>query len=151
MASIDETQAQLNYELAVYKEQIAMIKRETERISLTTVDLNNALNTVENIKGKEQKGVLVPIGGGTMIKGKVSETKILVPIGAQYMAEMDREEAREELKKRVEATKKAIEKLTAEFNKIAQKLRDVSAKLQEVEKQAQISERVDENIREDYI
>ena len=64
MASIDEDRTQLTYELAVYKEQISLIKQETERISLTSVDLSNALSTMENFKGEEEK-VLVPIGGGS--------------------------------------------------------------------------------------
>ncbi len=148
MPTLEETQAQLNYEVAVYREQIAMIKRETERISLTTVDLTNALRTVENI-GKDK--VLIPIGGGAMVRGSVTETMILVPIGANYMVDMERKDAISELKKRIEATKKAVEKLTEEFDKIAKKLRNVSAQLQQIRRQSRISERVEENIREDYI
>ncbi len=148
MSSLEEMQAQLNYEIAIYREQISMIKRETERISLTTVDLNNALKTVENLdKGK----ALVPIGGGAMVRGNITETTVLVPIGAQYLSEMGREEAISEIEKRIEATKKAVEKLTQEFEKIAKKLRTVSGRLQQIQKQSRISEQVEENIREDYV
>ena len=148
MASLEETQAQLNYELAIYREQIHMIKRETERIGLTTVDLTNALKAVENL---ETEKVLIPIGGGSLVRGSVDEVKVLVPIGAQYMIEMEKEKAKEELEKRIEATKRAVTKLTEEFNKIAKKLRDVTSQLQQLQSQSKISERVDENIREDYI
>ncbi|MBU0532454.1 prefoldin subunit alpha [Candidatus Micrarchaeota archaeon] len=152
MASIEERVAQLNYELAVYKEQIALIKRETERIGLTTVDLTNALTTIENIKEEpKEKSVLVPIGGGAMIKSAISETKILVPIGAQYMAEMDRESAITEIEKRIEATKKAVERLTEEFNKITTKLHTTAVEMRQIQNEAELSERVDSNIREDYI
>jgi prefoldin alpha subunit len=146
--SLEEMQAQLNYELAIYREQVHMIKRETERISLTTVDLTNALKSVENL-AKEK--VMIPIGGGAMVKGQVSEVNVMIPIGAQYMVEMDQEKAKKELEKRIEATKKAVAKLTEEFNKIAKKLQDTSTQLQNIESRAQLSERVDENIREDYI
>lgn len=146
--SLEEMQAQLNYELAIYREQIQMIKRETERISLTTVDLNNALKSVENL---EKEKVMIPIGGGAMVKGQVAEVNVMIPIGAQYMIEMDQEHARKELEKRIEATKKAVSKLTEEFNKIAKKLQDTTSQLQKIETRAQISDRVDENIREDYI
>jgi prefoldin alpha subunit len=146
--TLEEMQAQLNYELAIYKEQVHMIKRETERISLTTVDLSNALKSVENL-AKEK--VMIPIGGGAMVKGQVSEVNVMIPIGAQYMVEMDQEKAKKELEKRIEATKKAVTRLTEEFNKIAKKLQDTSAQLQNIESRAQINERVDANIREDYI
>jgi prefoldin alpha subunit len=148
MAGAEETAAQLNYELAIYREQIAMIKRETERVSLTTIDLSNALKTVESVSADR---VLIPIGGGAFVKGSVSETKILVPIGAEYLLEMTKEEAGEELKRRIEATRKAVEKLTEEFNKLANKLRDVTGQLQRMQAQSELNQRVEGNIREDYI
>lgn len=144
----EDTQAQLNYELAVYREQIAMIKRETERVSLTTIDLSNALKTVENLS---KDNVLIPIGGGTLIRGSVADTKVLVPIGAEYMLEMDKESAREELARRIDATRKAVEKLNEEFNKIAKKLQEVSGQLQQMQANTQLNERVEANVRDDYI
>jgi prefoldin alpha subunit len=148
MPTSAELQAQLNYELAVYKEQINLIKRETERVSLTTVDLTNALKTVENLSAQR---VLIPVGGGALVKGNVVQTQVLVPIGAEYLVEMSKEEATEEIKKRVEATKKAVERLTEEFNKIVAKLREATGQLQQLQTQTKINETVDGNIRDDYI
>jgi len=148
MSTPEQNRMQLNYELAVYKEQIQMIKRETERISLTTVDLTNALKAVE---GLEDEKALVPIGGGALVRGSVEGKQVLIPIGAQYLMEMEKENAKVELEKRIEATKKAVSKLTEEFNKIASKLKDASGQLQTMEQQSKLSQRVDENIREDYI
>ncbi|MBD3210603.1 prefoldin subunit alpha [Candidatus Micrarchaeota archaeon] len=152
MATPQEMHTQLSYELAVYKEQISLIKRETERIGLTTVDLTNALSTVENLKKEEEKKtLLVPVGGGTMVKGAVSDTRILVPVGAQYLVEMDRENAIAELNKRIEATKNAVEKLSEEFQKISEKMKETSGKLRDIKKSEKTSKRADENIQEDYI
>ena len=148
MAGKQATQAQLSYELAIYKEQISMIKRETERISLTTIDLGNALKTVENVRADR---VLIPIGGGAMVKGELAETRVLVPVGAQYLIEMDSDNAAVELKKRIDSTKKAVEKLNDEFTRIATKLREVTAQLQQMQMESKLSDRVDDNIRDDYI
>lgn len=148
MPAIGDSQSQLNYELAIYREQISMIKRETERVSLTTIDLTNALKTVESL-GTDK--ALIPIGGGALVKGTIMTTRVMVPIGAEYMLEMDKEEAAQELNRRIDATKKAVEKLTEEFNKIAKKLREVSGELQQLQTQSQLNERVEGNIREDYI
>lgn len=148
MTGVEEIQAQLSYEIAVYKEQLMMLKRETERIGLTAIDLTNALKTVENL-GTER--MLIPVGGGAMIKGTVTETRVLVPIGAEYLLEMEREAAVLELGRRIEATKKAAEKLGQEFNKIMLKLQEVSGQLKQLEAQTRISERGEESIREDYI
>jgi prefoldin alpha subunit len=148
MPTNEEIQAQLNYEVAVYREQLSMLKRETERVSLTTMDLTNAIRTVESL-GKEK--VLMPIGGGAMIKGTISETDVLVPIGAEYMLEMKKETAIVELNRRIEATKKAVEKLNEEFGKIMTRLQEVSSQLQQAESQAKISERGEESMKEDYL
>jgi len=56
-----------------------------------------------------------------------------------------------EMRRRIEATKKAVEKLNEEFNRIASKLREVSGQLQRMETQTRINQRVDGNIRDDYI
>jgi len=148
MATFEETQAQLNYEVAVYREQLMMLKRETERISLTAIDLSNALKTVENL-GAEK--VLILIGGGAMIKGRVTETKVLVPIGAEYLMEMEKDAATLELSRRIEATRNAANKLNEEFNRIMGKLQEVSGQLQDLEVQTKISERGEETMKEDYV
>jgi prefoldin alpha subunit len=148
MAEGDVSPDQLSYELAVYREQIAMIKRESERVSLTTIDLGNALRTVESISAE---AALIPIGGGAFVRGNIANTQVLVPIGAEYLVEMDKDSAGVELRRRIDATKKAVEKLNEEFNRIASKLREVSGQLQRMETQSQINQRVEGNIRDDYI
>jgi prefoldin alpha subunit len=148
MPSAEETQMALNYELAVYREQISMIKRETERVSLTTIDLSNALRTVESMASEK---VLIPIGGGALAKGSVTDTKILMPIGGEYLVEMEKKEATDEIKRRIDATRKAIERLNEEFTKIAGKVQDVSTTLQQMQMQNQLNQKVDSNIREDYV
>jgi prefoldin alpha subunit len=148
MPSPEETQMALNYELAVYREQIAMIKRETERVSLTTIDLSNALRTAE---GMGMEKVLIPIGGGALAKGTIGETKILVPIGGEYLVEMEKGLAVEEMKRRIDATRKAVERLNEEFTKIAGKVQDVSMQLQAMQQQNRLNQQVDSNIREDYV
>jgi len=147
MPTNEEISAQLNYEVAVYREQLSMLKRETERVSLTTIDLTNALRTVESL-GPEK--VLMPIGGGAMIKGTVSQTNVLVPIGAEYLLEMKKDEAVAELNRRIDATKKAVEKLNEEFGKIMTRLQEVSGQLEQVESQTRISQRGEESMQEDY-
>lgn len=143
-----EAQAKLMYEVALYRQQLTMLQKEIERINLTTVDLNNAISTVGKMKKED---IMVPIGGGAYMKAAVTNTNVLVPMGAQYVREMPEEEALHELKKRKEATGKAIQRLEVEFKKIAEKFQGVSAQLQDMEARARLSKQVDEGIREDYI
>ena len=148
MANQNRLDAQLSYESAVYKEQMRLLQKEIERINLATIDLNNALHTAEKLK---QDDVLVPIGGGSFLKATVYNTKVLVPIGASYLVEMEKTNAVIEMGKRLESTKKAIEKLSDEFQKVSSHLRELDLKLREIQTQDAISKRVDENIGEDYL
>jgi prefoldin alpha subunit len=148
MAGLDETKSRMSYEVAVYKEQLNLLKKEMERISLSTLDISNATKAVEDLKAEH---ILVPVGGGSYIKADVHETQVLVPIGGNYVVEMSKASALLEMHKRIDATKQAVTKLNEEFVKINKKLMDVGTKLKDVEKQVAISERVEEGIKEDYI
>jgi len=148
MARPDELQAKLTYEAAVYKEQLKLLKKEIDRINSTTIELSSAVRTIENLKNAE---TLVPVGGGAFVKGEVSSTQVLVPIGSSYLTEMDKETAAIEIKKRVETTRNAIKKLNEEYVKIINKLKETGTKLQQAKKSAEINKRVDESAQDDYI
>ena len=148
MVSTPNLQAQLSYELAVYREQINMLRRETERVSLTTIDLTNALATVESLSEEQ---ALVPIGGGVLINAALTNTSVLMPIGAGYLVNMKKETASLELNRRIDATKRAVEKLTDEFNKINHKLKEVASQLESIQSQTKITKQAEENTREDYV
>ncbi len=139
---------QLSYEVAVYREQLRLLQKEIERIHSTTTDLGNASTTAENLKSED---IIVQIGGGSFIRANVYSTKILVPIGASYLVEMEHKDAALEIKKRIDATKNAIEKLNEEFEKIARKLQESGSRLRNFQMQQSLNKRVDENIGEDYV
>jgi len=148
MAGLEETRVRVTYEAAIYREQLNMLRREMERISLSTLDLSNAASAVEALNTKE---VLLPVGGGAYVKAKISSTDVLVPIGAEFVVETDKETAMVELKRRSEATRQAVTKLNEEFEKINKKLREVMTQLQDIEQQGVLNKRVDEGLKEDYI
>lgn len=138
----------LAYERRVYGEQLRLIQKEVDRISLTNLDLINAENTTKKLKAEDS---LVPIGGGAYIKANVYNTKVLVPVGAGYLIEMEADTAARELRRRIEETRKAVESLTTEFKNISKKLDSTSRKLNEMQSQDRISKRVEENLGEDYL
>ena len=118
--SPDELKAKLSYEVAVYKQQLALIQKEVEQISKTTSELMNTINTIENLDSNE---VLYTLGGGCFMKGKIEDSsKVLISIGAGYFVYLSKNEAVRELNRRKDAAKVASEKLIQEFNKINSKL-----------------------------
>lgn len=148
MSALEENKTKMSYEVAVYREQLNLLKKEMERISLTTLDISNAVRAVEELR---EGNMLVPIGGGAHIRAEVKDMHVLVPIGSDYVVEMEREAALLELHKRIDATKEAVNKLNDEFGKINKKLGSVAVKLKDLEKQVALSRRVEEGVKEDYI
>ena len=146
--TVDEEHHKLAYENAVYREQLSLLQREMDRITLATMDLSNAAKTVEKISDGEG---LIPIGGGAYVRAAMSTQKILIPIGSGYIIEMDKNEAEVEIKKRMGATERAIEKLNEEFGSLSKKFQESGTKLRDLQNQLALSKRVDENIGEDYL
>lgn len=143
-----QVQTQLNYDIAICREQLNALRRETERISLIAVDLTNAVRTVEGFSAQK---ALIQIGGGAMIKGQITDTKVLLPIGAEYLVEVDKEKAVEELKKRIENTQKAAEQLNQDFLKVMGRLQELSMQIQQNNVQNSVDQQVEEGTKEDYI
>jgi len=148
MASLEENRVRMNYEVAVYREQLTMLRREMERVSLTTMDLTTAVQSVNGLRAAQ---ILAPIGGGVYVRSDIKDTRVIVPIGAEFAIDMETGEAAAELQRRVDATRQAVTKLNEEFEKINKKLREVSLNLQEVEQQLSISKQVEAGVKEDYI
>ncbi len=149
MAEEDEREyARIAYEVAVYKEQLKLLEREMQRVQLTAMELGKASATCSNLKNGDS---VVPVGGGAYIRAKIEASTTLVPIGGNYLVEMNPDKAVLEIHKRIEATQKATEKLKEEYQKIAEKLNAGNRAMQKLQARLVIDRRVDSNINEDYI
>lgn len=144
---LQEDYAKLAYEIRLYRKQLTLLQKEIERITLTSMDLSNASRAMDEISKGE---ALIPLGGGSYVKGTVSDEDVLVAVGGGYLIEMKSDIAKEKTKKRIEATKSAVKKLTQEFGSISSKLEVVSAQLKQLERKIMIDRRVEEEASDDY-
>ncbi|MEM4360189.1 MAG: prefoldin subunit alpha [Candidatus Bilamarchaeaceae archaeon] len=148
MDGLEQEYARLSYEARVYKNQLALLQKEIEKVTLTSMDINNAVRTLESMAVGE---ALIPIGGGSFARGEVKSTSILLSVGGGYLIEVSKETALEKLKRRAELTKQAIERLAQEFSKISARLDATAKQLRETERRIVISKRTEESAKEDYI
>ena len=144
---LQEDYAKLAYEIRLYRKQLTLLQREIEKITMTSMDLSNSVKAMEDVEKGE---ALIPIGGGSYIKGEVAEESVLVAVGGGYLLEMDSKVAKEKTTKRVDATKTAVKKLTQEFSSISNKLEMVTLQLKELENKILIDRRVEEQSSDDY-
>jgi len=144
---LQEDYAKLAYQIRLYRKQLTLLQREIEKITLTSMDLSNSIKAIDELEKGE---ALIPIGGGSYVRGDVSEEDVLVAVGGGYLLEMDSESAKKKTEKRVDATKDAVKKLTQEFSKISSKLETVTMQLKELENKILIDRRVEEEASDDY-
>jgi len=127
----NQERQKLMYEGKVYEEQTRMISREMEKVTLTMLDLSNAFKTIENMG---DTNTLVPIGGNTFLEAKMQSDKVLVPVGGGYMIKMEKKKAQKEVERRVESTKKVMEKLNKEHENLVKKMIEIDKKLMSLSK-----------------
>lgn len=120
----------LQYYLNEYSQQAEIFSRQLEMIEQKRIESLAAIETMKNLAGDRDSPVLLPLGGGTMVRAKVSDPeKILVNIGSDVVIQRTNGEAitflqekiteMEAMEKKVAAT---IEQLRMQMAEIAQKI-----------------------------
>ena len=120
----------LQYYLNEYGQQAEIFSRQLEMIEQKRIESLAAIETMKNLVGDRDSPVLLPIGGGTMVRAKVSDPeKVLVNIGSDVIIQRTNGEAitflqekiaeMEAMEKKVAAT---IEQLRNQMAEIAQRI-----------------------------
>lgn len=118
-----------------------------QRISLTYSAINElqvAHNTLEGIKKEKKKSsLLVPIGGGSYIKGKLEDSeKLIVGIGANVAVEKTITEAQEAFQTRLLRLEQARNSLQKQLEEIATKITNTRTNFQTLSEQLQEGKRI---------
>lgn len=120
----------LQYYLNEYGQQAEIFSRQLEMIEQKRIESLAAIETMKNLAGDRDSPVLLPLGGGTMVRAKVSDPeKILVNIGSDVVIQRTNGEAitflqekiaeMEAMEKKVAAT---IDQLRGQMAEIAQRI-----------------------------
>jgi prefoldin alpha subunit len=120
----------LQYYLNEYGQQAEIFSRQLEMIEQKRIESLAAIETMKNLVGDRDSPVLLPIGGGTMVRAKVSDPeRVLVNIGSDVIIQRTNGEAitflqekiaeMEAMEKKVAAT---IEQLRVQMAEIAQQI-----------------------------
>jgi prefoldin alpha subunit len=120
----------LQYYLNEYSQQAEIFSRQLEMIEQKRIESLAAVETMKNLAGDRDSPVLLPLGGGTMVRAKVSDPeKILVNIGSDVVIQRTNGEAitflqgkiteMEAMEKKVAAT---IDQLRNQMAEIAQRI-----------------------------
>ena len=122
-----------------YQAQAEAIMRQISLTQLTAEGLDRALHAVEALeKAEEGKEILVPIGSGSFIHGKLaSKEKVVLNVGAGVSIEKTAAEAREILLVRKADVLEGSRKLNEVLAKIDQEIQRIQAIMQKFEESSQ--------------
>jgi len=120
----------LQYYLNEYGQQAEIFSRQLEVIEQKRIESLAAIETLKSIAGDHDSPVLLPLGGGTMVRARVADPeKILVNIGSDVIVQRTNGETitflqekiteMEAMEKKVAAT---IDQLRGQMAEIAQKI-----------------------------
>jgi prefoldin alpha subunit len=123
-----------------YQAQADAIMRQISLTQLTAEGLDRALGAVDALeKAEGGQEILVPIGSGSFIHGKLaSKEQVVLNVGAGVSIEKTATEAREILKVRKTEVLEGSRKLNEVLAKIDQEMQRIQAIMQKFEENSQI-------------
>jgi prefoldin alpha subunit len=122
-----------------YQAQADALMRQISLTQLTAEGLDRALHAVEALeKAEVEQEILVPIGSGSFIHGKLaSKEKVVLNVGAGVSIEKTAAEAREILLVRKAEVLEGSRKLNEVLAKIDQEMQKIQAVMQKFEESSQ--------------
>ncbi len=114
------------YYANAYLGQLKKIEEDIVKINNLALELELTKEAIDKL-GEN----FLPIGGGMLVRAKVESKKVLVPIGLNYFMYMNKEDAKKEIDKRIDAAKKSIERLKKDYENIKSILNEIEKKIEE--------------------
>ena len=100
-------------EMESYRTQLQQYQMQKSQIMLNVQELLNARTTLEGIKSaKNGTEIMIPIGGGTFIKGKIEDTaSVVTSVGADIAVTKNIEDAEKFLEKQLKLGEETVMKI----------------------------------------
>ena len=120
----EEELRKLSVEMRFLEQTAETLQQRISMVNAAITDLSYANMALENLeKEKENAELLVPIGGSSYIKAKLtSHDKVIVGMGANISIEKTLPEAKALIKERLEELEKSMRSAQQQFSQIAERI-----------------------------
>ena len=120
----EEELRKLSVEMRFLEQTAETLQQRIGMVNAAITDLSYANIALENLeKEKENAELLVPIGGSSYIKAKLtSHDKVIVGMGASVSIEKTLPEAKVLIKERLEELEKSMRSAQQQFSQIAERI-----------------------------
>ena len=134
----EEALQKLAYEYQLLQAQAQLLSQNLELLTLGMNEFSAVKGTLEELKKVEEENpeILVPIGAGSFLKGKIMDKRsAIVSIGAGYAMEKSIDDAIAYLNERIKEYEDAIRKTQESLQKIEHKLQDLAVQAQKLQRE----------------
>ncbi|HMK53374.1 MAG TPA: prefoldin subunit alpha [Methanobacteriaceae archaeon] len=108
-------------ELNMYKGQADLLNQQIETLKVSISELAIALETLEELKGKEGVETFVPIGAGSFLITEIKNTdEVIVGLGAGAAVKKKVTDAQESIKQQKEELEGLLNKMMDDLKKITE-------------------------------
>ncbi|MFH1127321.1 MAG: prefoldin subunit alpha [archaeon] len=124
---MDENVQRKMMELESYKSQMQQYQQQKSQVMMSVQELLSAKATIDSMKNaKKGTEMIIPIGGGTFIKGIIENPKaVIASIGADIAVTKDLLSAIKHIDEQVKSAEKGILKMDDEIHNIETKAQKI--------------------------
>jgi prefoldin alpha subunit len=128
----EEELRRLSVEMRYLEQTAETLQQRISMVNAAITDLTYASMTLEGIETeKENAELLVPIGGNSYVKAKISDTnKVIIGLGAGVSIEKNLPEAKVTLKERLEDLTKTMNAAQQQFGQVADRINSGRSRLE---------------------
>lgn len=123
-APAEEELRRLSMEMRYLEQTAETLQQRISMVNAAITDMTYANMTLDGIENeKENTELLVPIGGSSYVKVKLSDTnKVIVGMGAGVSIEKTLPEAKATLKERLDELEKTMNSAQQQFSQVAERI-----------------------------
>jgi len=128
----EEEFRKLNYEMRFLESTAETLQSRINMVNAGLTDLTYANLSLEGIETeKENTELLVPIGGGSYIRAKLTNPdKVIISLGSGISTEKTLPEAKSIIKERIDELEKTRNSVQQQFNQIAERINTSRTRMQ---------------------
>jgi prefoldin alpha subunit len=121
----------LQYYLNEYGQQMEIFSRQLEMIEQKRIESLAAIETMKAIAADRDAPVLLPLGGGTMVRARVGDPeKILVNIGSDVVVQRTNGEAITFLQEKITEMEAMEKKVAATIDQLRSQMADIARRIE---------------------
>ncbi len=120
-------------ELNTYQGQAEVLQQQVETLTATITELSVAMDTLDTIKGEDNKETLVPIGAGSFLITELKNTdQVIVGLGAGVAVKKTVDDAKESIDEQKKELEDLRNKMSTDLQKITEYIMQRSPEAEEL-------------------